>query len=323
MNLYEVLGINTNASEKEIKKAYHKLSLLYHPDKNKDPKAKEKYQNIQTAYQILINPDTRSEYCKLNHIDQNNFVDLLQKIFKDSLVLEEIKHFGIHFEKNDWKYLEKNFQNLLCALNFKELLIFFKEGKFPKKKIDTNLSITDTDNEHYDDTNSEVYFHLPIYYQRINNLDINLNLNITITDLLQNNKKKIKIKRTINNNIIYNTFLFSLDKPFIIFPNCGDVQNDFCGNLIIKLNLPNNFFWDENIIIVEQQISLYEMIYGLDINLNMGEQNIRIPNWSPCRDGFFIDINQIKIKTFILSVKLVLNYEHTPEKEKLLLEFFS
>lgn len=326
MNLYEILELNNNASENEIKKAYHKLALLYHPDKNKDIKAQEKFQNIQTAYQILNNPKSRMDYCKLNRIEQHNFVDLLQKIFKDNLMLEEIKHFGINFEKNDWIYLENNFKNLLDALNLKELLVFFKQGKFPKKKIDTNFSISDTDNEEFNDENSESFFNLPVYYQKNNSLDIFLNLNINLNDVAENNKKKIKIKRTINNQTIYNTFIFNLDKPYIVFQNCGDLLNSDIGNLIIKLNLPKNFYWDDNMIIIEQQISLYEMIYGLDINLNLlgdEKENIKIQNWIPSRDGFFIEITQIKIKTFTLNIKLVLNYDHTDDKKKVLYKFFS
>lgn len=326
MNLYEILELNNNASENEIKKAYHKLALQYHPDKNKDSKAKEKFQNIQSAYQILNNPKTRIDYSKLNRVEQHNFVDLIQKIFKDSLLLEEIKHFGIHFEKNDWKYLESNFKNLLDALNLKEILTFFNQGKFPKKKIDTNFTVSDTDNEQFSDDNLESFFNLPVYYQKNNNLDIFLNLNINLSDIAGNNKKKIKIKRTINNETIYNTFIFNLDKPYIVFPNCGDLLDSNSGNLIIKLNLPNNFYWDDNMIIIEQQISLYEMIYGLDINLNVSDDeksNIKVHSWIPSRDGFFIEINQIKIKTFILNIKLVLNYEHTNDKKNVLYKYFS
>ena len=141
--------------------------------------------------------------------------------------------------------------------------------------------------------------------------------------MIENNKKKIKIKRSINGKLIQNTFIFNIEKPYIVFPNCGDIKEINNGNLIIKLNLPNNFYWGEETIIYEQFISLYEMIYGLDINLEIGDEKMRIPKWVPSRDGFFVDLNKIKIKNYTFAIKLVLKYNHTEEKEKILLNYFS
>lgn len=62
-NYYELLGVTKDASEQDIKTAFRKLSLKYHPDRNPDDKiAEEKFKEINEAYQTLGNPEKRQEY---------------------------------------------------------------------------------------------------------------------------------------------------------------------------------------------------------------------------------------------------------------------
>lgn len=94
-DFYEILGCEKTASEAELKSAYRKLALKWHPDKNQgNTEAEEKFKEISEAYIILKDPDKRAQYDQFGHsafegggqggmnMDMNAFDDLFSNIFK-------------------------------------------------------------------------------------------------------------------------------------------------------------------------------------------------------------------------------------------------
>lgn len=95
---YELLGVNRTANEEELKKAYRKAAMRYHPDRNPgDKEAEEKFKELSEAYQVLSDPEKRAQYDRFGHaaFDQTrggfsggfdfsgNFEDIFSDLFGD------------------------------------------------------------------------------------------------------------------------------------------------------------------------------------------------------------------------------------------------
>src|SRR3712207_65975 len=66
-DLYDVLGVARTASPEDIKKAFRRLAMQYHPDRNKEPGAEEKFKEVNQAYEVLSDPENRPASARSGH----------------------------------------------------------------------------------------------------------------------------------------------------------------------------------------------------------------------------------------------------------------
>ena len=64
---YEILGVTKSASADEVKRAYRKQALQYHPDKNKTKEAEAKFKEVSKAYEVLSDPQKKQTYDQVGH----------------------------------------------------------------------------------------------------------------------------------------------------------------------------------------------------------------------------------------------------------------
>lgn len=111
-NYYKILGIELDADLIAIKKAYRRLALNYHPDKNKEPNAADKFIEITEAYEVLRNPIKRKEYDKVFSMDLGSNSD--QSEF-------EKNHDRSYYEKQqEWSDLGRKKAREYASIPFEE-----------------------------------------------------------------------------------------------------------------------------------------------------------------------------------------------------------
>ena len=125
-DLYSLLGVQKNATNTEIRKAYRRLVFLCHPDKNKtDPNASTKFANISRAYKILYNPESRKIYDETGEYDEENQGEIN--------ITDTLTYFRKIYSPKDIESFEKKY--IGSKDEEEDLINFYNENDGDMKKI--------------------------------------------------------------------------------------------------------------------------------------------------------------------------------------------
>jgi molecular chaperone DnaJ len=92
---YEVLGVEKGSDKKEIKKAYRKLAMKYHPDVSEDPESADKFKEISEAYAVLSDEEKRNTYDQFGHAGMGGYSN--EDIFRNANFDDIFRGFGFDF----------------------------------------------------------------------------------------------------------------------------------------------------------------------------------------------------------------------------------
>ena len=107
---YSILGVDKNSTEEEIKKAYRKIALKYHPDRNPgDEEAERKFKEAAEAYDILHDPDKRAKYDRGEELDPNSYNSFYTGDFGD--IFSRFSDIFSDFGFGNWNVVNSGFQS--------------------------------------------------------------------------------------------------------------------------------------------------------------------------------------------------------------------
>lgn len=236
MNFYDVLGITQSATKSDIKKAYQKLALQYHPDKSDNPHAAEKFREIKAAYEILSDEEKRKEYDQLTTEQKSEFYDSIKQYFTDirpqySYIYDSF----INFIYSDYSDKEQEFKKDINSFNIKNIF-----GKIVDKIKNSDMP------KNFPNYNKKEYIEINSPSHKIT---------INLRERYENSFKYVMVK----NDSKYNEYIIPLyDNQFII----NDPEK---GTIVIDIECIDDKDYKQiknHDLFITMKISLSQYIYG-------------------------------------------------------------
>jgi DnaJ-class molecular chaperone len=243
MDFYKILNINKNASSIEIKRAYKKMALKYHPDKNKSVNSINKFHQIKLAYDTLIDNSKREEYDSMTNFQKEQISNMIEEY-----IINKSPEYSCFYNNviNSLYNNKDEFQDDINNFNFKGIYQRFRN------KINKNYKNWFEQNE-FDEKNKKV-----------------INIKCTLLQKYKDMYKKIKIKNKQiviplrENQILYDKYIININTDL---DPVYDIIND--NDLIVKKNVSlYDYIYGGRINFIHLDNSEIELDYNSNISKN-------------------------------------------------------
>lgn len=222
INLYKLLEVETNSTDDDIKKAWRKLALKYHPDKNKQNTC-DKFLKIKYAYDILSNKELKKKY-------------------------DEQLKFDSLFNEN----LNSEFTFSMIDLNFKKYLKNFINSTEIDKVINLILHKKEI-RKNFFNINDGFYKNFDEFIKKLT--DIEITIDFDLKDVWECKPKNITYNRYTK--VVFEELIIPIDfiQEYENEGECVIVNNKTCdGSLTVKINIINNCYGGENYYIYDNDL---------------------------------------------------------------------
>jgi len=261
---YEILGIDASATKEQIKKAYRRLSLKYHPDTNRDdPDATKKFQEISSAYKKLDNLTCMNNGIDNNGIDNNGI---------DNNGLDNYDNYQ-YFQNNINSINSKSYRNARNTLITSNINNVSKMSSIRKNNINSGISLHDLRRDNQNHNNNFILEEIT------KPACITITVNIDITSAYTGCTEPVRITRYIieetirteEEETLYIDIPEGIDSGEIIFlENKGHcIANHICGDIKITIVVTNNFDMQRKglDLIYEKNLTLKDALCGFSFNI--------------------------------------------------------